>query len=76
MTFSYWRKCFSEQGYSGREEFTSRAPNNLPRFPEGLVLDLLTSSSNVDIGDQVRLRTYNSVQKTTNDGGEIWQNRV
>ncbi len=76
MTFSYWQKCFSEQSYSGREEFTSRAPNNLPRFPEGLVPDLLTSSSNVDIGDQVRLRTYNSAQKTTNDGGEIWQSRV
>src|SRR5262245_17439015 len=76
MTFYYRRKCFYEQGYSGLEEFASRAPNNLPHFPGGLIPDLLTSSSNVDIGDQGRLLTFKSAQKTTKNGGEIWQSRV
>jgi hypothetical protein len=76
MTFYYWQKCFYEQGYSGLQEFVSRALNNLAHFPGGLVPDLLTSSSNVDIGDQVRLLTFNSAQRTTKNGGEICQNRV
>lgn len=76
MTFYYWQKRFYEQGYSGLEEFASRAPNNLPHFHGGLIPDLLTSSSNVDIADQVRLLTFNSAQKTTKNGGEIWQSRV
>ena len=76
MTFYYWQKRFYEQSYSGLEEFASRAPNNLQRFPAGLVPDLLTSPSNVAIGDQGRLLTFNAAQKTAKNGGEIWRSRV
>src|SRR5712691_1715928 len=71
MTFYYWQKRFNEQGYSGLDEVASRAPNNPPHLHRGLVPDLLTSSSNVDSGDQGRLLTCTSAQKTTNNGGEI-----
>jgi hypothetical protein len=48
----------------------------LPHFHGGLVPDLLTYSSHVDIVDQVQLLTFNSAQETTKNGGEIWQSRV